>query len=441
MRQTSPMVLFSDALTLDAPRRTSDGYMAVRAKAARTGTYAYLGSEIDPDNKHGLRDAGMVNVLRDAAAVFDPLSAHSFIGKPITDNHPTVAVNAKNWRDHARGTVMGAKWEEGGYLAFDLMLTDADTIDAVNAGKRELSNGYAAELQFGDFDGPGGVKCVAKQIAIKGNHVAIVDRGRAGPSCAITDAARCDSAPRSIFDSLTTDGAAEAIAWLKKAIALHKKHMDGTAPTTGSDGEKSQMLMMTQMKNALSELESGSSGKSMKMDQSTYGAPAMKTMLIDGLTVDVSNADTAEATIKTLIAARDAAGAKVAGLETQVVTLTTDKATMEKQVKELTDAKPTPAQLRDAAKQFSQVVEKAKALGITVTDSMDETAIMKAAVTKHVGDAAKDWTDKDISVSFATLKAADSFDPLRQGIIDNAAPGAVTNIANIRDAARAASNR
>ncbi|MFD2430990.1 hypothetical protein ACFSUK_28815 [Sphingobium scionense] len=72
---------------------------------------------------------------------------------------------------------------------------------------------------------------------------------------------------------------------------------------------------------------------------------------------------------------------------------------------------------------------------------MDETAIMKAAVTKHVGDAAKDWTDKDISVSFATLKAADSFDPLRQGIIDNAAPGAVTNIANIRDAARAASNR
>ncbi|MFD2430991.1 hypothetical protein ACFSUK_28820 [Sphingobium scionense] len=68
----------------------------------------------------------------------------------------------------------------------------------------------------------------------------------------------------------------------------------------------------------------------------------MKTMLIDGLTVDVSNADTVEATIKTLIAARDAAGAKVAGLETQVVTLTTDKATLEKQVKELTDAKPTP---------------------------------------------------------------------------------------------------
>ncbi|MBW8911529.1 MAG: DUF2213 domain-containing protein, partial [Sphingomonas sp.] len=44
----------------------------------------------------------------------------------------------------------------------------------------------------------------------------------------------------------------------------------------------------------------------------------VKTMLIDGLTVDVSNADTAIATINTILAARDAANGKVAGLETQV---------------------------------------------------------------------------------------------------------------------------
>tara|TARA_Y100000114_G_scaffold153717_2_gene174235 strand:+ start:2231 stop:3529 length:1299 start_codon:yes stop_codon:yes gene_type:complete len=411
------MVLFSDALTLDAPRRTSDGYMAVRAKAARTGTYAYLGSEIDPDNKHGLRDAGMVNVLRDADAVFDPLSAHSFIGKPITDNHPTVAVNAKNWRDHARGTVMGAKWEEGGYLAFDLMLTDADTIDAVNAGKRELSNGYAAELQFGDFDGPGGVKCVAKQIAIKGNHVAIVDRGRAGPSCAIRDAATCESVPLSSL----SDSVEGATTWLKKAIALHKKHMDGTAPTTGAAGEKSQMLMMTQMEKALAELEPGSGGKTMKMDHFNDGVLPVKTMLIDGLTVDVSNADTAEATIKTLITARDAASDKVAKLETQVATLTTDKATLEGKVKELTDAKPTPAQLRDAAKAYAAVVDKAKALGVTVTDAMDEQAIIKAAVLKHLGDAAasaEGWTDAQFASSFAMLKDAASDDPLRRALAD-----------------------
>lgn len=375
MRQTSPMVLFSDALTLDAPRPMQGGFVAYRAKAARTGVYQYGGREVDPDNKHGLRDTAVVHVLRDERTVFDQKAVHSFIGKPITDDHPSVPVTADNHRQLARGTIMGAM-REGDYLAFDLLLTDAEAISKVNGGKRELSNGYSAELEFGDFTAADGTKCQARQASIAGNHVALVDRGRAGSECAIKDGfAVCDALPSNILDSLTKT-------------------------------EK-----------------------------------PVKTMLIDGLTVDVSNADTAEATIKTLIASRDAAGAKVAGLETQVVTLTTDKATLEKQVKELTDAKPTPAQLRDAAKQFAQVVEKAKALGIAVTDSMDEAAIMKAAVTKHVGDAAKDWTDKDISVSFATLKAADSFDPLRQGIIDNAAPGAVINIANIRDAARAASNR
>lgn len=392
---------FADALTLDAPRRTSDGYMAVRAKAARTGTYAYLGSEIDPDNKHGLRDAGMVNVLRDADAVFDPLSAHSFIGKPITDNHPTVAVNAKNWRDHARGTVMGAKWEEGGYLAFDLMLTDADTIDAVDAGKRELSNGYAAELQFGDFDGPGGVKCVAKQVAIKGNHVAIVDRGRAGPSCAIRDAATCESVPLSSL----SDSVEGATTWLKKAIALHKKHMDGTAPTTGAAGEKSQMLMMTQMEKALAELEPGSGGKTMKMDHFNDGVLPVKTMLIDGLTVDVSNADTAMATIQTLVAARDAATSKLTAAEAQAVTdaatIVAKDAEIAKLTADLAAAKPTLQQLRDAGKAFAVIEGKAKAAGVTVTDAMDEAAIMKAVVDKAM--PGNTYTGDHVKIAFETL--------------------------------------
>lgn len=55
-----------------------------------------------------------------------------------------------------------------------------------------------------------------------------------------------------------------AIKWLKAAIALHKKHMDGTAPTTGPAGEKSQMLMMEQMEKALGELE-GSEAPTMDM--------------------------------------------------------------------------------------------------------------------------------------------------------------------------------
>lgn len=200
------MVQFHDALTLDAPKRTKDGYMAVRAKAARMGVYDYAGSEVDPENKHGLRDTAIVKILRDEKTVFDTASARSFIGKPITDDHPSVPVNSTNHRDYARGTVMGAM-REGDYLTFDLLLTDADAIAKVDAGKRELSNGYSTDLEFGDFTAPDGTKCQARQTSIAGNHVALVDRGRAGSECAIKDGfAACDALPADIFDRLTSIG-------------------------------------------------------------------------------------------------------------------------------------------------------------------------------------------------------------------------------------------
>jgi uncharacterized protein len=185
-------MIFSDALTLDAPKRLAGGYVAVRARAARTGVYDYAGREIDPENKHGLRDRAVVKVLRDERTVFDDRAARSFIGKPVTDNHPARPVTADNWRQHARGTIMGAM-RDGEYLAFDLLLTDAEAIAAVDGGKRELSNGYAADLEFGRFSAPDGTICDARQTSVTGNHVAIVDRGRAGPDCAIKDAAVCDA--------------------------------------------------------------------------------------------------------------------------------------------------------------------------------------------------------------------------------------------------------
>src|SRR5690242_6333914 len=106
----------SDHLTLDAPRRTKDGYLAVRAQAARVGVHDYTGTQVHPENKHGLRTKTTIKVLRDDATVFDQAAAHSFIGKPVTNDHPTTPVTAANWRDHARGTVMGAM-RDGDYLS------------------------------------------------------------------------------------------------------------------------------------------------------------------------------------------------------------------------------------------------------------------------------------------------------------------------------------
>lgn len=359
-------MFFADTLTLDAPRRVNGGFLAVRAKAARTGVYQYSGREVDPDNAHGLRDRASVNVLRDDATVFDEAAVRSFIGKPVTDDHPSEAVTSANWRDHGRGVIMGAL-RDGDHLAFDLLLMDGPTIDKVEAGKRELSNGYAADLQFGDFKAPDGTVCQARQSRISdGNHVAIVDRARGGSSCRIADAAPCATLPQSFIDSLTEN----------KAVP--------------------------------------------------------KNLTIDGHIVDVANADTAEATIKTLLTARDAAQTENATLKTEKATLDAKVVTLEQQVK---DAKPTPAQLRDAGKALMIAADKAKSLGVTVTDAMDHDQIMAATVTAKMGDAAKDWTADQIAASFAVLTKDAKVDDRKVVPI-----GLPTNIVNdnasVRDLAR-----
>ena len=74
---------------------------------------------------------------------------------------------------------------------------------------------------------------------------------------------------------------AKAIEALKKAIALHKKHMDGSAPTTGAAGEKSQMLMMTQMEDALGFLESDAAKKKPGMKMPAMNSAVGKTVRIN----------------------------------------------------------------------------------------------------------------------------------------------------------------
>ena len=358
-------MLLADTLTLDAPRRTADGYLAVRAKAARVGAYAYSGREVDPTNAHGLRDQPTVNVLREAGEVFDQRAVHSFLMKPITDDHPTEAVTAANWRDHARGTVAKAI-RDGDHLAFDLVLMDADAIAKVDAGKAELSNGYTCKLEFGDFTAADGTKCQARQTQITGNHVALVDRGRAGPSCRIGDAALCDALPLTLFDK-----------------------------------EK-----------------------------------VVKTMLIDGLTVDIANADTALATITTILAARDAAQTSVATLTTEKATLDAENATIKQQ---LADAK-NPQALRDAAQRYATVSGKAKVLGVAITDAMDEAAITKAVVDAKLGDTAKGWNDAQYAASFAALTADTKIETTDSKVVSIGLPASAASTASVRDAARAARN-
>lgn len=359
--------MFYDRLTLDKARRNADGYMAIHARAARTGVYQYLGREIDPEGAHFAADQ-IVNVYRPPEEVFDKASLGSFVGKPITDDHPAEGVNANNWRDLARGTIMSATRDvadDGEYVGFDLAFMDADLIASIESGKRELSNGYAADLDIADGVAPCGTKFQAVQRNQRGNHVAVVTAGRAGSACRIGDAAACapipsDEVRKLLVDQRTYDAALDGA-----------KNDDSNTP----NGDASVAKIIT----------------------------------IDGMQVDIANVDTAAATIATLQQRVADANARAVEAEAQVATLTTDNAKLEAEKttleQKVEDSKVKPADLRDAAKRYADTVAKAEALDVTVEDSDDEPAIMRKVVDAKLGDKAEGWNDAQVAASFASLTA------------------------------------
>jgi hypothetical protein len=382
-------MFFADRLTLDAPKRTKEGFLAVRAKAARAGVYDYLGYEIDREGKHFRADQ-IVKVYRPADEVFARDAVHSFMLKPITDDHPTAPVTADNWKQHARGVAAGAM-RDGDFLAFDLVLMDSAAIAAVDSGKRELSNGYTSELEIASGTAPSGERYDAIQRNIRGNHIALVKAGRAGPECRIGDAAPCASIDVDVLDNLLRDG------------------------------------------QTYRRAESSDNFGSNRRDPGS-GAANMN-ITIDGIPFAMD--DQAAAAVRKLQSQLSDAQGALAKAEGDVATLATKDAELVTAKSQLEDAKLSPQQLRDAAASFARTVDKAKALGVKVTDAMDEPAIIKAAVLAKVGDSAKDWNDAQFAASFATLSTdAAGADPVRQILRDGAT--VVTDTLAIRNAARAA---
>ncbi len=158
---------------------TAEGFLICRnVPIARTGEMVYLARELrldgDPER--------LVMVHRAPEDVFDPAAMASFEGKPVTDGHPPENVGPENFSAYARGHVQNVR-REGDYLLADLYINDASLAsDVQNRVKREVSCGYLC-IYTPDGDG-------YRQGRIRGNHVAVVPRGRAGHEVAIKDAAQ-----------------------------------------------------------------------------------------------------------------------------------------------------------------------------------------------------------------------------------------------------------
>ena len=172
----------TDSVVLSDASLSDSGYLEAFARTARTGTQQYLGSEV------GRPDLAVVTVYRDQAEVFSKRSLQTFSKIPVTNDHPGQPVTAENWKDVAVGTTGDDVLRDGEYLKIGLKITDASAVKAVNDGKRELSVGYTCVLVWEDGIAPDGTPYQAKQTEITADHVAIVQRGRAGTKARIGDA-------------------------------------------------------------------------------------------------------------------------------------------------------------------------------------------------------------------------------------------------------------
>lgn len=186
-------------------RRTQQGGILAESRPTKTGifTYNYPGGK-------------QVREFRPEEEVFHPDSLASLAGAPVTVMHPTSnggLVNAKTWRDVARGHVCDDVKRDGDYVASSVRILDEDTIDRIEKEGpdqlREMSCGYTADLDFtpGEFDGQ---HYDAIQKNIRYNHVALLPRnaGRAGRDVGL----RLDGAAYALdMDVIRMDDAAVAV--------------------------------------------------------------------------------------------------------------------------------------------------------------------------------------------------------------------------------------
>lgn len=155
---------------------TKDGYLVVPATISKVGVFDYHASEL------GLQEMAVKKVARTENSLFSDRTLASFEGVPLTIGHPAQGVNAKNWKELSVGVVRNVK-RVNDTLVAEAWVYDEDAIKLIqDEGIEELSCGYDCDIvttavQDADFE----------MSPMIGNHVAIVAKGRCGPTVKFAD--------------------------------------------------------------------------------------------------------------------------------------------------------------------------------------------------------------------------------------------------------------
>lgn len=200
-----------DRSELRKPRKTREGWLRADGYLSRTGVQEYRKD-----------DGSLTRELRTPEEVFHPDALASFAMVPLTLEHPQGPVTANNWRSLAVGTTGEAPKRDGDFVHATLAVTEPSAIRDLESGARvELSCGYTCDVvaEPGEWNG---LKYDALQKNIRGNHVALVSKGRAGPQVRV----RMDAAD-AIDSSLSQDASTDAGDGTPGGTPMAKYKIDG----------------------------------------------------------------------------------------------------------------------------------------------------------------------------------------------------------------------
>lgn len=229
---------------------TPEGYLICKnVPICRSGYQEYFGKELEGfpgfSESWGLDRDLKYKVFRPKEEVLHPDTIASFEGKTVTDTHPrtqgnvlTVDNDAEANCGHIQNIRQGEDTPDGNVtLVGNLVIKNPELIEKIRptgdpeSGIRDVSCGYILRLKR-LADGTIGM------YYIRGNHVAVVETGRAGDRIAILDSAPPEIKQKkrsnmSLLDSILGRGVKSAVADATDEDAAELGHTLLTLETNG----------------------------------------------------------------------------------------------------------------------------------------------------------------------------------------------------------------
>jgi hypothetical protein len=225
-------MMFKDDISLSTTRElTPEGFLKARATLTCVGVQKYLGQELQ-GLVDGLNPNKTYRVFRPPSAVFSDKTIKSIKLKPITQEHPDLAVDSGNFRRETVGA-MGEDVERlnDRQLGASIIIYDERLAEQVKKEGAQVSLGYDAKLkrQSGVYKGQQYDLVFDGPMIV--NHLAIVEEGRCGNAAKVLDSvkkgkAMDKKAAKKLMNDADMDGLMNQIAE-KIMPAIEKKVQEG----------------------------------------------------------------------------------------------------------------------------------------------------------------------------------------------------------------------